>query len=81
MTAAQTEEFRLRHGDPATPKRIAAQLRASLLAWSQGTCDGVVTYCLDKQPASETFPWAAKLFQKFRRDEAAGLFHRFRHED
>jgi glyoxylase-like metal-dependent hydrolase (beta-lactamase superfamily II) len=62
MTAADAGEFRLRHGDPATPQRIAGQLRLSLQAWREGKCDGVVTYCLDKRPASQTFPLARALF-------------------
>ncbi len=65
MTAAYQAEFRLRHGDPATPQRIAEQLRVSLQAWKDGKCDGVVTYCLDKQPKSETFPLVQKLFHEF----------------
>lgn len=65
MTAADASEFRQRHGDPATPKRIADQLRLSLQAWQEGKCDGVVTYCLDKRPTSQTFPLARKLFHEF----------------
>ncbi|MCY2954829.1 MAG: hypothetical protein NTU53_23100 [Planctomycetota bacterium] len=65
MTAANAEEFRLRHGDPATPKRIAEQLRISLQAWRDGKCDGVVTYCLDKRPQSQTFPGVKRLFGEF----------------
>jgi uncharacterized protein YfiM (DUF2279 family) len=65
MTAAQKEEFRLRHGDPATPQRIAERLRISLQAWRDGKCDGVVTYALDKGPQSPTFPAVQKLFQEF----------------
>jgi hypothetical protein len=65
MTAAQPIEFRLRHGDPATPERIAAQLRLSLEAWQDGKCDGVVTYCLDKRPQSPEFPAVRKLFHQF----------------
>jgi hypothetical protein len=65
MTAGDAHEFRLRHGDPATPQRIAQQLRLSLQAWRDGKCDGVVTYCLDKQPQSQTFPLAQKLFREF----------------
>ena len=66
MTAGSADEFRLRHGDPASPERIAEWLRMSLRAWSEGQCDGVVTYCLDKRPESEVFPLAKKLFQDFR---------------
>jgi hypothetical protein len=55
MTAGDAVEFRLRHGDPASPQRIAVQLRLSLDAWREGKCDGVVVYCLDKRPASRTF--------------------------
>jgi hypothetical protein len=50
MTAADAGEFRQRHGDPATPERIAGQLGISMQAWRDGKCDGVVTYCLDKRP-------------------------------
>jgi hypothetical protein len=65
MTAAQPIEFRMRHGDPATPERIAGQLRLSLQAWQDGKCDGVVTYCLDKRPQSGEFPAVQKLFHRF----------------
>jgi hypothetical protein len=67
MTAADEHEFRQRHGDPATPERIAEYLRTSLPAWRDGKCDGVVTYCLDKRPQSRTFPLAQELFREFRR--------------
>jgi hypothetical protein len=66
MTAGDENEFRQRHGDPATPERIAEQLRMSLQAWHDGKCDGVVTYCLDKRPQSRVFPLAQKLFGEFR---------------
>ena len=56
MTAGSQGEFRQRHGDPATPERIAEYLRTSLQAWREGKCDGVVTYCLDKRAESATFP-------------------------
>jgi hypothetical protein len=66
MTAGDKQEFRMRHGDPATPERIAEQLRISLEAWRDGKCDGVVTYCLDKRPESQTFPLVQKLLQQFK---------------
>jgi len=69
MTAGDEHEFRLRHGDPATPERIAEWLRMSLQAWQDGKCDGVVTYCIDKQPKSRTFPPAQKLFREFGKDK------------
>ncbi len=65
MTAGDAQEFKLRHGDPATPERIAAWLNMSLQAWQHGQCDGVVTYCLDKRPQSGTFRLAKKLFGEF----------------
>lgn len=65
MTAANPQEFSQRHGDPATPERIAQQLRFSLEAWREGKCDGVVTYCLDKGPKSASFPLVRKLFHEF----------------
>lgn len=65
MTAAQPIEFRLRHGDPASPERIAGQLRLSLEAWQDGKCDGVVTYCLDKRPQSPEFPAVQKMLRRF----------------
>jgi hypothetical protein len=69
MTAGDEHEFRLRHGDPATPERIAEWLRMSLQAWKDGKCDGVVTYCLDKRPQSKIFSFALKLFREFRKDK------------
>ena len=66
MTAGHAAEFALRHGDPATPERMAEQLRLSLQAWQAGKCDGVVTYCLDKEPASRTFVLARELFREFK---------------
>lgn len=65
MTAGQPVEFRLRHGDPATPDRIAEWLRMCLQAWRDGKCDGVVTYCLDKGRESKTFERARKLLREF----------------
>jgi hypothetical protein len=66
MTAASADEFRLRHGEPATPARISEWLRLCLDAWREGRCDGVVTYCLDKQPRSQVFPLARTLFLEYR---------------
>lgn len=65
MTAATLDDLRKRHGDPATPERVAQQLRISLEAWRDGKCDGVVTYCLDKGPQSQTLPAVQKLFHEF----------------
>ena len=67
MTAGDESEFRLRHGDPATPERITEWLRWSLQAWQDGRCDGVVTYCLDKEPHSKSFDLARALFRKYNR--------------
>ena len=66
MTAGQAVEFRLRHGDPASPERMAEWLRFCLQAWREGKCDGVVTYCLDKKPGSRTFGLARDLFGQYR---------------
>jgi len=65
MTAANAHEFKMRHGDPASPERISQQLRLSLEAWREGKCDGVVTYCLDKSPKSPSYPLVRKLFLEF----------------
>jgi len=65
MTAAQPYEFRLRHGDPATPERIAQWLEMCLEMWKRGKCDGVVTYCLDKSLNSQTFHLVRKIFDNF----------------
>jgi hypothetical protein len=62
MTAGQATEFRHRHGDPASPERMAAWLRFCLEAWRAGKCDGVATYCLDKRPGSRIFDLASELF-------------------
>ena len=67
MTAGVEYEFRIRYGDPATPERIARWLRMCLEAWRDGLCDGVVTYCIDKDPASKTFPLAKGLYREFGR--------------
>ncbi len=66
MTAAQKIEFRLRHGDPASPDRIASWLRMCLQACRDRKCDGVVTYCLDKSPGSPEFPLVQQMFAGFR---------------
>jgi hypothetical protein len=65
MTAGQVSEFRLRHGDPASPERMAAWLKFCLQAWREGKCDGVVTYALDKQPRSRVFDLARDLFGQY----------------
>lgn len=65
MTAANETDFRMRHGDPATPERIAGLLRVSLQAWRDGKCDGVVTYGLYKhQPQSPVFRALQKVFHE-----------------
>jgi hypothetical protein len=66
MTAGQEVEFRLRHGDPASPERMAEWLRFCLAEWRAGKCDGVVTYCLDKQARSKVFDLARDLFGQYR---------------
>jgi hypothetical protein len=66
MTAASTNEFKLRHGEPANPERIAGWLRLCLHAWNEGQCDGVVTYCVDKKPDSPVFPLMRQAFGEFR---------------
>jgi hypothetical protein len=65
MTAGDAGEFKLRHGDPASPERMAEWLRFCLQAWREGKCDGVVTYCLDKKPHSRTFDLARDLFGQY----------------
>ena len=64
MTAGDVSEFRQRHGEPASPDRIAEWIHMSLQAKADGLCDGVVTYCLDKQPRSATFSLAQKAFRE-----------------
>jgi hypothetical protein len=66
MNAVSVDEFRLRHGDPASPQRIAEWLRMCLQTWRDGQCDGVVTYCLDKGSDSQVFPLTRSLFGEFR---------------
>jgi len=66
MTAGSADEFRLRHGNPPSPERIADWLRMCLECQAEGRCDGVVTYALDKTAASKTFPLAAKVFHQFK---------------
>ena len=64
MTAAQPIEFKLRHGEPASPERISQWLRMCLDEMQKGKCDGVVTYCLDKGTNSATFPLVQKLYRE-----------------
>jgi len=64
MTAAQPSEFKLRHGEPASPERINQWLRMCLAAMREGKCEGVVTYCLDKGGDSPVFPLARDLFRE-----------------
>ena len=66
MTAGDAGEFKLRHGDPASPERMAEWLKFCLGAWREGKCDGGVTYCLDKQPGSQVFDLARDLFNQYR---------------
>ena len=72
MTAGQESQFRKRHGDPATPERIAEWLEMCLRAWRDGRCDGVVTYCLDKRRGSPVFDLAKELFDRFKGDRGGG---------
>lgn len=63
MTAGHRGEFKMRHGEPASPERIAEWVRMSLQAWRDGQCDGVVTYCLEKSRRSAVFDAVRKEFQ------------------
>jgi hypothetical protein len=63
MTAANPSEFQQRHGEPASPERIAQWFEMCLQAQRDGKCDGVVTYCLDKGINSPVYPLARKLFR------------------
>jgi hypothetical protein len=65
MTAGQESEFRLRHGDPASPERRAEWLRMCMGALREGKCNGVVTYCLEKEPGSRMFNLAQKVFGEY----------------
>ncbi|MFA7004125.1 MAG: hypothetical protein WC429_08825, partial [Verrucomicrobiia bacterium] len=40
MTAGHRGEFKMRHGEPASPGRIAEWVRLSLRAWHDGQCNG-----------------------------------------
>jgi hypothetical protein len=66
MTATQPIEFKLRHGEPASPERISQWLSMCLDAMRDQKCEGVVTYCLDKANQSPVFPLAKGLFGKAR---------------
>ena len=55
MTAGERGEFKMRHGEPASPERIAEWVKMSLQAWREGQCDGVVMYCLEKSRGSAVF--------------------------
>ena len=65
MTAGHRGEFKMRHGEPASPERIAEWTRMSLKAWRDGQCDGVVMYCLEKSRRSAVFDAVRKEFQVF----------------
>jgi len=65
MVAGNETDYRVRHGEPATPERVAGLLRVSLQAWRDGKCDGVVTYCLDKGSRSTAFPLVRKVFHEY----------------
>ena len=65
MTAGNESDYRVRHGEPATPERVAGLLSVSLQAWRDGECDGVVTYCLDKGPKRTAFPFVRKAFHEY----------------
>jgi hypothetical protein len=66
MTAAQPIEFKLRHGEPASPERISQWLRMCLDEMRKKKCEGVVTYCLDKSTNSPVFPLVQKQFLELR---------------
>jgi hypothetical protein len=44
---------------------MAEWLKFCLQAWREGKVDGVVTYCLDKQPRSRIFDLARGLFGEY----------------
>ncbi|MCC6443305.1 MAG: hypothetical protein IT210_07590 [Armatimonadetes bacterium] len=65
MTAGQAGEFRGRHGDPASPERMAEWVKMSLQTWKDGLSDGVVIYCLDKEDKSRIFDLTRELFKRY----------------
>jgi hypothetical protein len=48
------------------PLHFAEWLKFCLQAWQERKCDGVVTYCLEKEPGSRTFDLARDLFNQYR---------------
>jgi hypothetical protein len=55
MPAGQRSEYQHRHGEEATPERIAGRVREALDLAREGKVEGVVTYCLDKAEGSPDF--------------------------
>lgn len=70
MTAAQPVEFKLRHGEPASPERIGTWLEMCLEAERAKDCDGVVTYALDLKGTAPEYGVAKDRFAKYRRPPA-----------
>jgi len=72
MTAAERGEYQKRHGKPATPERIAEQVKMALEFARAGKIAGVVTYCLDKHPGNPDFAAVAEVFRQFQARNKAG---------
>jgi hypothetical protein len=59
-----TVAFRLLDKKGVSNFGVRRQVRFCLEAWREGRCDGVVTYCLEKQAGSRVFDLARDLFGK-----------------
>ncbi len=66
MTAGSRGAYAKRHGRQATSERIAAQVRMGLELLAAGEIEGVVTYCLDKNPGSEDLEAVAAAYRRYR---------------
>jgi len=68
MTAAEQYEYKLRRpGSDGTPAEIGAHFKMALDEMAAGNCDGVVTYCLPKQPGDPYFAAVRSALAGFRK--------------
>ena len=65
MPSGSRSEHQDRYGEEGTAERITAKVRMSVELLREGRLEGVVTYCLDKEPGSEDLKALAAVYRDY----------------
>lgn len=65
MPAGAREEYGMRYREDATPERTAARVKTAMDLLAEGKVEGMVIYCLGKEPGSEDLDEVAAVYRGF----------------